>query len=107
MSCDDSPPIELKTLNIVCVQLWEPLGGVCVATLSGHSEEVLDVTFDLSGRLLASGSADGEELQTGSGSGLAQLTLSLSLDQARLVSTAPTLASVSPRWKVTPARSPR
>lgn len=61
MSCDDSPPFRAEdTERRLCVQLWEPLAGVCVATLSGHSEEVLDVTFDLSGRLLASGSADGE-----------------------------------------------
>lgn len=31
-----------------------------MATLAGHTEEVLDVCFDLSGQLVATASADGE-----------------------------------------------
>ena len=47
---------------MVCMslQLWEAVSGECVATLTGHKEEVLDVCFDLSGQLVATASADGE-----------------------------------------------
>lgn len=44
------------------LQLWEADSGRCVATLTGHSEEVLDVCFNLSGHLVATASADGETL---------------------------------------------
>lgn len=42
------------------LQVWEAVSGKCVATLVGHKEEVLDVCFDLSGQLIATASADGE-----------------------------------------------
>lgn len=44
----------------VCLQLWEAVSGKCVATLGGHKEELLDVCFDLTGQLIATASADGE-----------------------------------------------
>lgn len=44
----------------MCSQVWETVSGKCVATLTGHKEEVLDVCFDLSGQLIATASADGE-----------------------------------------------
>lgn len=34
-----------------------------MATLVGHTEEVLDASFDLSGQLIATASADGETLE--------------------------------------------
>lgn len=49
-----------KRLTCTCLQLWEAVSGKCVATLVGHTEEVLDVCFDLSGQLIATASADGE-----------------------------------------------
>ena len=41
-------------------RLWEAESGHPVDTLSGHSDEVLDVVFDTSGKHLATASADGE-----------------------------------------------
>ncbi|NWX27326.1 DAW1 factor, partial [Notiomystis cincta] len=42
-----------------CVQLWNALTGAHVATLAGHSKEVLDVCFDFAGQRIATASADG------------------------------------------------
>lgn len=42
------------------LQLWDAASGKCVATLVGHKEEVLDVSFDLSGQFIATASSDGE-----------------------------------------------
>ena len=40
-------------------QIWDATTGKCVATLTGHQDEVLDVAFDLTGQHIASASADG------------------------------------------------
>ncbi|NXB04046.1 DAW1 factor, partial [Cnemophilus loriae] len=42
-----------------CVQLWSAVTGTRVATLAGHSREVLDVCFDYAGQRIATASADG------------------------------------------------
>ncbi len=39
-------------------RLWEVEGGKCLHILKGHTEAVLAVTFNPSGRLLATGAAD-------------------------------------------------
>ncbi len=39
--------------------MWDTRKGRELAVLQGHDDEVLDVTFDLSGRQIASASADG------------------------------------------------
>ncbi|OCT81087.1 hypothetical protein XELAEV_18027900mg [Xenopus laevis] len=41
-----------------CWLLWDSLNGKCVATLTGHEDEVLDVTFDTTRQLVATASAD-------------------------------------------------
>ncbi len=41
-------------------RLWEAESGRPVETLSGHTDEVLDVVFDNSGQHLATASADGK-----------------------------------------------
>ena len=43
-------------------KLWEANSGKAIQTLSGHDDEILDVTFDHSGKFLATASADGEIL---------------------------------------------
>ncbi|NWX63861.1 DAW1 factor, partial [Promerops cafer] len=43
----------------LCVQLWNAVTGTHVATLAGHSKEVLDVCFDYAGQRIATASADG------------------------------------------------
>ncbi|NXM84134.1 DAW1 factor, partial [Oenanthe oenanthe] len=43
----------------LCVQLWDAETGAHVATLAGHSKEVLDVCFDYAGQRIATASADG------------------------------------------------
>ncbi|NWI44718.1 DAW1 factor, partial [Picathartes gymnocephalus] len=43
----------------VCVQLWNAVTGTHIATLAGHSKEVLDVCFDYAGQCIATASADG------------------------------------------------
>lgn len=42
-----------------CSKVWDTRTGRQLHVLSGHTDEVLDVTFDPSGRRLASASADG------------------------------------------------
>lgn len=44
----------------LCVQLWNAVTGTHIATLAGHSKEVLDVCFDYAGQRIATASADGE-----------------------------------------------
>lgn len=41
-------------------RLWNAETGDLVDTLTGHTDEILDVTFDMSGKHLATASADGE-----------------------------------------------
>ncbi|NXP86521.1 DAW1 factor, partial [Passerina amoena] len=43
----------------LCVQLWDAVTGTHIATLAGHSKEVLDVCFDYAGQRIATASADG------------------------------------------------
>ncbi|NWU02877.1 DAW1 factor, partial [Urocynchramus pylzowi] len=43
----------------LCVQLWSAVTGTHLATLAGHSKEVLDVCFDYAGQRIATASADG------------------------------------------------
>ncbi|NXX69596.1 DAW1 factor, partial [Spizella passerina] len=43
----------------LCVQLWDAATGTHIATLAGHSKEVLDVCFDYAGQRIATASADG------------------------------------------------
>ncbi|NXB95822.1 DAW1 factor, partial [Vidua chalybeata] len=43
----------------LCVQLWNAVTGTHIATLAGHSREVLDVCFDYAGQRIATASADG------------------------------------------------
>ncbi|NXK60051.1 DAW1 factor, partial [Sylvietta virens] len=43
----------------LCVQLWDAVTGTHIATLAGHSKEVLDVCFDYAGQRFATASADG------------------------------------------------
>ncbi|NXL13825.1 DAW1 factor, partial [Setophaga kirtlandii] len=43
----------------LCVQLWDAVTGAHIATLAGHSKEVLDVCFDYPGQRIATASADG------------------------------------------------
>ncbi|NXR18629.1 DAW1 factor, partial [Cinclus mexicanus] len=43
----------------LCVQLWNAVTGTHIATLAGHSKEVLDVCFDYAGQRIATASADG------------------------------------------------
>ncbi|NXC83816.1 DAW1 factor, partial [Cercotrichas coryphoeus] len=43
----------------LCVQLWNAETGTHIATLAGHSKEVLDVCFDYAGQRIATASADG------------------------------------------------
>ncbi|NXT11092.1 DAW1 factor, partial [Prunella fulvescens] len=43
----------------LCVQLWDAVTGTHIATLAGHSKEVLDVCFDYTGQRIATASADG------------------------------------------------
>ena len=40
-------------------KLWDSRTGQVIATLRGHEDEVLDVTFDYTGLNLATASADG------------------------------------------------
>ncbi|NWY73444.1 DAW1 factor, partial [Erithacus rubecula] len=50
---------ELAMQCCLCVQLWDADTGAHVATLAGHSKEVLDVCFDYAGQRIATASADG------------------------------------------------
>ena len=55
----DSKLIATASMDQTC-RLWDmENGGRPVDTLSGHTDEILDVTFDLSGTKLATASADG------------------------------------------------
>ncbi|NWZ05482.1 DAW1 factor, partial [Agelaius phoeniceus] len=47
------------TCPCLCVQLWDAVTGTHIATLAGHSKEVLDVCFDYAGQRIATASADG------------------------------------------------
>lgn len=38
--------------------MWDTHSGECIETLKGHSDEVLDVCFNVTGNRLASASAD-------------------------------------------------
>ncbi|XP_011918007.1 PREDICTED: dynein assembly factor with WDR repeat domains 1 isoform X3 [Cercocebus atys] len=40
-------------------KLWDATNGKCVATLTGHDDEILDSCFDYTGKLIATASADG------------------------------------------------
>lgn len=44
---------------VVILQVWDTVNGKCVASLTGHEDEVLDVCFDYTGQLIATASADG------------------------------------------------
>ncbi|NXX09078.1 DAW1 factor, partial [Larus smithsonianus] len=41
------------------MQLWNAMTGTHIATLTGHSDEILDVCFDYAGQRIATASADG------------------------------------------------
>lgn len=42
------------------MQLWNAMTGAHIATLTGHSDEILDVCFDYAGQRIATASADGK-----------------------------------------------
>ncbi|NXW70565.1 DAW1 factor, partial [Hirundo rustica] len=50
---------ELTRSMPLFVQLWDAVTGTHIATLAGHSKEVLDVCFDYAGQRIATASADG------------------------------------------------
>ncbi|NWZ78582.1 DAW1 factor, partial [Poecile atricapillus] len=52
-------PKEAIQCPCLCVQLWNAETGTHIATLAGHSREVLDVCFDYAGQRIATASADG------------------------------------------------
>ncbi len=43
-------------------RLWEAGTGRPVDTLSGHTDEILDIVFDMSGKYLATASADSKRV---------------------------------------------
>ncbi|KAF4014057.1 hypothetical protein G4228_005418 [Cervus hanglu yarkandensis] len=45
-------------------KLWDAVNGKCVATLTGHDDEILDSCFDYTGKLIATASADGSKDNT-------------------------------------------
>ncbi len=55
----NSTLIATGSMDQTC-RLWEAESGRPVETLSGHTDEVLDVVFDNSGQHLATASADGK-----------------------------------------------
>ncbi|NXV97605.1 DAW1 factor, partial [Calonectris borealis] len=48
-----------KNYPYLFMQLWNALTGTHIATLTGHSDEILDVCFDYAGQRIATASADG------------------------------------------------
>ncbi|NWU59855.1 DAW1 factor, partial [Dromas ardeola] len=48
-----------KNYSYLSVQLWNAMTGAHIATLTGHSDEILDVCFDYAGQRIATASADG------------------------------------------------
>ncbi|NXS48712.1 DAW1 factor, partial [Balaeniceps rex] len=48
-----------KNYPYLSMQLWNALTGIHIATLTGHSDEILDVCFDYAGQRIATASADG------------------------------------------------
>lgn len=42
------------------MQLWNAMTGAHIATLTGHSDEIMDVCFDYAGQRIATASADGK-----------------------------------------------
>lgn len=48
-----------NTSLFLYLQLWDATNGKCVATLTGHDDEILDSCFDYAGKLFATASADG------------------------------------------------
>lgn len=47
-------------VSLSLFQLWDATSGKCVATLTGHDDEILDSCFDYTGKLIATASADGK-----------------------------------------------
>lgn len=43
------------------LQLWDATNGKCVATITGHDDEILDSCFDYTGKFFATSSADGRK----------------------------------------------
>jgi len=43
------------------MQLWNATTGAHIATLTGHSDEIMDVCFDYAGQRIATASADGKQ----------------------------------------------
>lgn len=56
--------LNLACVFLMCVQVWDAESGQCLATLIGHDDEVLDVCFNYTGQLIATASADGENIAT-------------------------------------------
>ncbi|NXS74058.1 DAW1 factor, partial [Pandion haliaetus] len=50
---------EKKNYPYLFTQLWNAMTGTHIATLTGHSDEILDVCFDYAGQRIATASADG------------------------------------------------
>ena len=50
--------IGIDVLFVVTNKICCPFPGQCIGTLRGHEDEVLDVSFDLSGHYLLTASAD-------------------------------------------------
>ncbi|KAF1436880.1 Dynein assembly factor with WDR repeat domains 1, partial [Pygoscelis papua] len=48
-----------KNYPSLSMQLWNAMTGTHIATLTGHSDEILDVCFDYAGQRIATASADG------------------------------------------------
>ncbi|NXV99897.1 DAW1 factor, partial [Fregetta grallaria] len=48
-----------KNYLYLSMQLWNAITGTHIATLTGHSDEILDVCFDYAGQRIATASADG------------------------------------------------
>jgi WD40 repeat protein len=47
------------TTPLLSSQIWDIKSGSCIHTLKGHTDEILDVTFNKTGSRVASASADG------------------------------------------------
>ncbi|NXT27053.1 DAW1 factor, partial [Syrrhaptes paradoxus] len=48
-----------KNYPYLSMQLWNAMTGLHIATLKGHSDEILDVCFDYTGQRIAAASSDG------------------------------------------------
>lgn len=51
---------EKKHNPYLSMQLWNAMTGTHIATLTGHSDEILEVCFDYAGQRIATASADGK-----------------------------------------------